>query len=436
MRQPSSEPANRPLGSAGTKTVEEDDPASAQEERVRIVILVRWALIATAVLSAATGVPAHALMEPSVKMASPAGALAGLATWIVCNAFCHLYYKRLFRLKWFLYGQILLDLVLQAPFLYYSGGVFSYGWMQYPVIVVDAALILPRKMDAWLVAALGCLLAAGFAIVEGAGWVRPAAETSISATVIRNVPSIVDRVPWTFGVMLLAAFLGTYLMASVRERERRLRRLADRDGLTNLYNHSRFVHQLQSEVERARRYGDTLSVFMMDLDGFKDLNDSLGHVAGDRALKAVAEILLSNTRRSDTEPAYDIDVPFRYGGDEFAVIVPNTPAQTAMAIEGGPNAITSAGGAVVAAERLRALVARTMEKEGLTTSIGVADYPLHGDNADELVIAADTALYRAKRMGGNCVVVAGPLKKAPEAAPPGTDDSRRPQDRHEPAHDA
>jgi diguanylate cyclase (GGDEF)-like protein len=151
---------------------------------------------------------------------------------------------------------------------------------------------------------------------------------------------------------------------------------------------------------------------MMDLDGFKHLNDSLGHVAGDRALKVIAEILLSNTRRSDTKPAYEIDIPFRYGGDEFAVIVPNTPAQAATVIEGGPNVIDSAGGAVVVAERLRALIAGTMEKEGLTTSIGVAGYPLHGGDTEDLVIAADTALYRAKRMGGNCVVVARPLKKS------------------------
>lgn len=79
-------------------------------------------------------------------------------------------------------------------------------------------------------------------------------------------------------------------MASVSERERQLHHLASRDGLTDLYNHGRFVRQLRSDVERARRYGGTLSVLMMDLDGFKQLNDSLGHPEGDRALTAVAEM--------------------------------------------------------------------------------------------------------------------------------------------------
>lgn len=405
---------NRLVKSTGTQPEDEEDSLGhGLEERVRIVILMRWALIATAVVSAATGVPTHALMEPSVKLASAGPPLTTLASWIVCNAVFHLSYRRLYRSKTFLYSQILVDLLVPVLFLYFSAGIFSYGWIEYPVVVLESALILPRKVDPWLAAALGCCLAVGFAVVEGAGWVEPA-PSMISAAVGKNVPSIVDRLPWTLGVMLMAAFLGTYLMADVRERERRLRHLAERDGLTNLYNHSRFYRQLRSEVERARRYGDTLCVLMMDLDGFKDLNDSLGHIAGDKALASVAEILRSSIRRSDTEPAYDIDIPYRYGGDEFAVIAPNTPAQAATAIECGPNAIASADGALELAERLRALIARTMEAEGLTVSIGVATYPLDGGDADELVSAADAALYRAKRKAGNCVVVARPSKRAPD----------------------
>lgn len=135
-------------------------------------------------------------------------------------------------------------------------------------------------------------------MVGSTGATTRAEDTTLDTRLEERV-RIVILVRWTLGVMLLAAFLGTYLMANVSERERHLRHLASRDGLTDLYNHSRFVRQLRSEVERARRYGDTLSVLMMDLDGFKQLNDSLGHPEGDRALAAVAEILRSNTRRSD-----------------------------------------------------------------------------------------------------------------------------------------
>lgn len=113
------------VGSTGATTRAEDTSLDTRlEERVRIVILVRWTLIATAVLSAATGVPTHALLEPTQKLASPTLPLTTLATWIVFNTFFHLYYRRLFRLKAFRYGQILCDLLIPIPFLHFSAGIW------------------------------------------------------------------------------------------------------------------------------------------------------------------------------------------------------------------------------------------------------------------------------------------------------------------------
>jgi diguanylate cyclase (GGDEF)-like protein len=366
-------------------------------------------LISTAVISATTGVAGHELMESPVRLASPVLPLTGLAAWVGLNVFFQLSYKRLYRYRTFLYGQILVDLLVPIPFLYLSGGIFSYGWLEYPLIILEAALILPRRSDPWLVAVVSCFSAVGFALVLGAGWIR-SDPSILSAAVGRDGPSIIDRLPWTVGVMLISAFFGTYLMDNVRERERELRHLANRDSLTGLYNHGRFIRQLRSEVERARRYSGTLSVLMIDMDGFKQLNDSLGHLEGDRALRATAQILRDNIRRSDTEPTYQIDIPFRYGGDEFAIIAPGIQDQSTPTVGVGSSTPSSADGAIALAERLRAVVAQAVEQEGLTASIGVASYPANGEVWDDLVSAADSALYGAKRKGGNCVVVAETLK--------------------------
>src|SRR5664280_2020095 len=129
-----------------------EDANPGLEERVRIAILVRWVLISTAMLSAATSVAGHTLMESPIRLASPVLPLTGLAAWVGLNAFFQLFYKRLFRYKSFLYGQILVDLLVPIPFLYLSGGIFSYGWLEYPLITLEAALILPRRSDPWLVA--------------------------------------------------------------------------------------------------------------------------------------------------------------------------------------------------------------------------------------------------------------------------------------------
>jgi diguanylate cyclase (GGDEF)-like protein len=319
----------------------------------------------------------------------------------VCNTTFHLFYRRFYAARSFLYGQIVVDLLVSIPFLHFSGGIFSYGWIQYPAVVLESALILPSRRDPWLAAGFACLLAVGFAVTEFVGWVTPAPQELYTAAAARHLPSILDRIPWTLGVTLMAAYLGTYLMSTVREREHRLHQAALRDSLTGLYNRVHFARRLQSEVERAKRYGGTPSVIMADLDGFKRVNDTRGHVEGDRVLVTVGKLILSSVRRSDAEPAYDIDVPFRYGGDEFAIIVPGSAPMPSDA-QGSPSITPSAG--AILAERLRGAVADAMTEYGVTLSAGVATYPLHGVQADELVRSADGYLYEAKRLGGNCVV--------------------------------
>jgi diguanylate cyclase (GGDEF)-like protein len=160
------------------------------------------------------------------------------------------------------------------------------------------------------------------------------------------------------------------------------RRLANTDALTGLYNHRYFYHLLDTEVKRARRYGRSLSLIMLDIDHFKEFNDRYGHLAGDEALRTLAQVLRKNSRRVDTVA--------RYGGEEFAIILPETD-------------LAQAG---IQAERLRAAAGEHQWREGhLTISLGVASLTPDMTRVEDLVRDADRPLYKAKTAGRNQVVL-------------------------------
>jgi len=151
------------------------------------------------------------------------------------------------------------------------------------------------------------------------------------------------------------------------------------DELTGLFNRRHFEERLKIELARHARYGGVFSLFMIDLDGFKTYNDLYGHPSGDELLRHVGKIIMNSVRNSDQS--------FRYGGDEFTVILPETPVDDAYSV----------------AERVREQIALEMDARqiALTCSIGLSSYPSDGVMSGELVTSADTALYYAKRTGGN-----------------------------------
>lgn len=167
--------------------------------------------------------------------------------------------------------------------------------------------------------------------------------------------------------------------------ERELQELAIRDGLTGLYNRRYLDATLPRELARVRREDGVLAVIMADLDFFKRVNDTYGHDTGDEVLRRLADCLLQNAREGD--------VPCRYGGEEFALVMPGL----------------NAGAARERTETLRRAVEDMEINCGehaikVTISIGIALFPAHSEDADTLIKYADMALYEAKRTGRNrCV---------------------------------
>ena len=161
--------------------------------------------------------------------------------------------------------------------------------------------------------------------------------------------------------------------------------LATKDGLTKLYIHRHFYNLLDAEMKRVQRYHHVLSLLMMDIDNFKNVNDTYGHLVGDMVLKEIAATIQKTIRH--------VDIPARYGGEEFTIILPETPAINA----------------VVIAERLRKRISEIevrIDNDTVihpTISIGLAEFPNAAEEINELIDWADKALYVSKENGKNCI---------------------------------
>jgi diguanylate cyclase (GGDEF)-like protein len=168
----------------------------------------------------------------------------------------------------------------------------------------------------------------------------------------------------------------------------RISELTITDDATRLYNARHLQFVLDTELYRSRRYSYLLSVVFLDLDHFKEVNDTHGHLAGSRLLWLIGDLLRSHLRL--------IDTAFRYGGDEFVLVLPQTGKEQARQV----------------VERLRALIAETvfLAEEGLdarvTASFGIATFPEDGSEKKDLIARADEAMYAAKSGGRNGVRVA------------------------------
>tara|TARA_R110002167_G_scaffold23597_7_gene83773 strand:- start:10873 stop:11838 length:966 start_codon:yes stop_codon:yes gene_type:complete len=241
----------------------------------------------------------------------------------------------------------------------------------------EAGRTVKRLMHAQLVDGFGCIQGHESALKSKSGQVIP---IQISATLIMDGDEEVGSVGFFHD------------LSARKELELSLRLLSITDNLSGLFNQRHFYTTLSQEMERYSRYAHSLSLICIDMDKFKTLNDTLGHLQGDALIAYLGRLIQSELR--------SVDFGFRYGGDEFMLILPQTDSIKAA----------------VVAERLRKTffqIAPSMIQSSsrqlpqLSLSIGIALYH-EGDSAELFVKSADLAMYQAKEAGGNQVVVVPP----------------------------
>lgn len=172
-----------------------------------------------------------------------------------------------------------------------------------------------------------------------------------------------------------------------------LKRMAVTDGLTGLYNRRHFDEVMESEFNRALRYKTHFSVILLDIDHFKNFNDTYGHDCGDRVLKAIGAVLRDVAARQWPESkvhASKVGIACRYGGEELTIVLPE---------------LSRAEAAIVAETVRREIAALRVDGMQVTASLGVAAYSEIHQQASDMVVSADEALYRAKEAGRNCVML-------------------------------
>jgi diguanylate cyclase (GGDEF)-like protein len=217
--------------------------------------------------------------------------------------------------------------------------------------------------------------------------ILPAVATLGAVTAIAADQGLVGFIAIAAVVLLVLQTLGTLELVERLLDERS--RWAATDALTGAYNRRQLETDLPVLAARSQRAGDSLTALLLDVDHFKEVNDSRGHAVGDRVLQRVSAVVAGELRAGDPL--------FRIGGDEFIILVPATTATEAA----------------VLADRIRSAVAAAMctilpNGPCVTVSIGVVDVELEGPSTPTVIETADAALYAAKSSGGNCVVVGTP----------------------------
>jgi diguanylate cyclase (GGDEF)-like protein len=279
-------------------------------------------------------------------------------------------------------------LVLLLPTLGPSE-TLKFGLLQMLVVFTVFGMLA----GAWVIWDIGRIIARMGALMGSEGPLAP----------IERRQDEVGTLMTSFNKMLVtieqqAAEINTFttrLDAAYKELEStnaRLKETSFKDEVTGLYNRRFFSLRLEEELSRYRRFNHPVSVVLLDLDGFKAVNDEFGHTVGDATLREIAQILMKHSR--------GINVVSRYGGDEFAVLLVET----------------SKAGARLYADRIREVVAKYPFSHGkvITSSFGVASLPDdEAGTAEDLFRAADEALYAAKRAGKNQVAATPSPQRVP-----------------------
>lgn len=283
-------------------------------------------------------------------------------------------------------GEEALELFSQAPFPLVitdiiMGGMSGLDLLQQLKLIDQHVLVIVMTSSASLESATTALRSGAYDYLA-----KPFENFGI-------ISSAVNRAVQTIRLNEENRRLMTDLLIRTQELETlnsSLQEMANKDGLTGLFNHRFFRETLATELARSTRHGHTFSLILADIDHFKHYNDTFGHLAGDEALRSVARLLCIGRRRPTTVA--------RYGGEEFVLLLPEIGKE----------------GARIVAERLLAEVGKARfpgagpgRTEKLSLSMGISTFPDDGADSSQLIEQADRALYTAKANGRNRIALAG-----------------------------
>ncbi|MGH8707203.1 MAG: GGDEF domain-containing protein [Burkholderiales bacterium] len=355
-------------------------PSLEQEELrgiSRTVAEIEWLLLILVLVYVVFGRPIPDI-EPALSMA-----LFFFAAFVMSFRYTN-FYKR--ETRWKIAVETLAMIAFITWALWFTGGLASPLLNAYLLVVITSALTLGKTITLAEVALIGaCYLFLDWQVGE-----KDMARLAVWGGFVAHIAPVV-----------LVAYITTMFSADIRYGLNRAKLLSETDELTGLYNMRGFVVIANRLFAQAQRYARAASFLMVDSDSLKQVNDTHGHEAGNRLLQHVVQAMQGQLRATD--------VAARYGGDEFIIMLPDTPAR----------------GALEVAERIRNAVESTpfatdAGRVACTVSIGVASYPQDGRSIEALLARADRALYEAKDAGRNRVAqhdVATDRAAQPAAAP-------------------
>jgi diguanylate cyclase (GGDEF)-like protein len=323
------------------------------------------------------------LYQVALPLDKEASAALAMAVFFFGAFVLSFHYANFYREEshWKITIETAMMIVFVTWVLAYTGGADSPLRDLYILVIIIAALTLGKIVTlAELVLITACYV-----------WLAYPLEAGDLMTLPYGAKLVAQVAP-----ILLVAYITSMLSADIRiaygYSYRQLKKLSETDELTGVMNNRGFTIAAKQVFQQAERYARPFSILMVDSDSLKTVNDRLGHEAGDRLLRLIVQCIQNELRKS---PMRESDIVARYGGDEFVVLLPETPH----------------GGAVGVAERIRKGVESSpITSHGqtvtATVSIGIASYPKHGLNVESVLEKADQAMYASKAGGKNRVTVA------------------------------
>ncbi|MFQ5645645.1 MAG: GGDEF domain-containing protein [bacterium] len=386
-----------------------EDPQQEQLERVaevnqrvKMMVWARWVLISALAIYQFSMMSTEGEAWGSMLLGPFLIPTTAFVLMFFYNLIFQFSHKNIGHIKGVRYFQVFLDMVFSLVIIHYSGGSLSWGWIVFPMIVTESAILLDGSGDTWTVAVLSSAAYGALLLAELNLYAPPVRVPFLSFLLEDRFTH--DILLWLrFNlVVVFFAIVCTYLMAIIHRDQEKLQEKVVIDALTGAYNSTHFYHLLNSEINRAKRYNHKLSVLYVDLDNFKKINDLGGHLKGDNLIREVALTFKSTLRRSDTEPAYDIDILCRYSGGSFMMILPDTPAEGAKAAAARILKLTRVKTDSLLSDLKKAQADNPeVSQMKLTVSIGTATFPDNGENIDDLIRKVEENLKEAKQAGKN-----------------------------------